>query len=646
MRAVLLAITSERRMSLLTATNLSKYFGAEEIFSEIALEIPAGARIALVGPNGAGKTSLIDILAGRDLPTAGDVHTARQTRIAYLPQRPELAGAHSLWQEQLKAFDELRAMEAQLTALETAMTDSDRYQEALTRYGPLQAEFERRGGYGYDTRIQMVLSGLGFTADDYQTPLPQLSGGQKTRALLARLLLQEPDLLVLDEPTNHLDILAVEWLENYLKSFAGSVLAVSHDRYFIDNFASVVWELEFNRLQVYRGNYSAYLGQRELRRQHLQKQYDAQQQFIAKERDYIRKHMGSRWTAQAKGRLKKLETLEKRGKIIASAPRNRSRMNLAIDTNVRSGDQVLVTEDLKIGYASDAPLMRVPDALVIRGETVAIIGPNGVGKSTLLKTIAGELSVLQGQVRLGARVKVGYLAQAYEKLTPDNSILDEIIAAKAMRVSQARDFLGRFMFSNDDVFRSIATLSGGERGRVALAKLALTGANLLLLDEPTNHLDIDSREILQSVLEIYSGTIVLASHDRYLIDALATQIWEMTADAVQVYKGSYQQLVRARNRGLEATGDEAPTDANGARGKPDSPGKKKLGLNPFEAERRAAQLEARIGELEDSLQMMSDQLAMAGDKGDVARVRELGLDYSRIESELEAILDEWGQLVE
>ena len=633
-------------MPLLTAANLSKFFGAEEIFSDVSLEIPAGARIALVGPNGAGKTSLIDILAGRDLPTSGDVHIARHTRIACLPQRPELAGGHSLWQEQLKAFDELRAMEAQLTALESDMTDSDRYQEALTRYGPLQAEFERRGGYTYDTRIKMALSGLGFTADEYQTPLPQLSGGQKTRALLARLLLQAPDLLVLDEPTNHLDIMAVEWLENFLKSFAGAVLAVSHDRYFIDNFASAVWELEFNRLQVYRGNYSAYLGQRELRRQDLQKQYDAQQQFIAKEREYIRKHMGSRWTAQAKGRLKKLETLGRRGKIIANAPRNRAKMKLAIDANLRSGDQALVTADLKIGYASDAPLLRVPDALVMRGETVAIIGPNGVGKSTLLKTIAGELSPLQGEARLGAQVKVGYLAQAYEKLNPDNSILDEIIAAKAMRVSQARDFLGRFMFSNDDVFRSIATLSGGERGRVALAKLALAGANLLLLDEPTNHLDIDSREILQAVLESFSGAILLASHDRYLIDALATQIWEMTPGVVKVYDGSYQQFLRARVRRLEATGGEAPSNENGARGKANSPGKKKLGLNPFEAERRAAQLEARIGELEDSLQLMSEQLAMAGDKGDVARVRELGLDYARTESELEALLDEWGKLTE
>ena len=342
-------------MTLLSANDLSKFYGAEEIFGDIGLEIAATARVGLVGPNGAGKTTLIDILAGRDLPTSGNVSLARNLRLAYLPQRPDLAGNHSLWDEQLNAFADLRAMERQLVALERAMTDADRYETALKRYGPLQAEFERLGGYTYDTRIKMVLSGLGFTAEEYDMPLPTLSGGQKTRALLARLLLEEPDLLILDEPTNHLDIEAVEWLENFLQSFPGAVLAVSHDRYFLDNFAEQIWELEFKQLQVYRGNYSAYLRQRELRRDHLQKQFDSQQEFIAKERDYIRKHMGSRWTAQAKGRLKKLETMNKRGKIIASAPRQRGTMKLDISTNLRSGDQVLLTEDLQIGYRTSAP---------------------------------------------------------------------------------------------------------------------------------------------------------------------------------------------------------------------------------------------------------------------------------------------------
>ncbi len=636
-------------MTLLSANDLSKFFGAEEIFGDIGLEIAATARIGLVGSNGAGKTTLIDILAGRDLPTSGNVSLARNLRLAFLPQRPELAGNHSLWDEQLNAFADLRAMERQLVALERAMTDADRFETALKRYGPLQAEFERLGGYTYDTRIKIVLSGLGFTAEEYDMPLPTLSGGQKTRALLARLLLEAPDLLILDEPTNHLDIEAVEWLEKFLQSYPGAVLAVSHDRYFLDNFAEQIWELEFKQLQVYRGNYSAYLRQRELRRDHLQKQFDAQQEFIAKERDYIRKHMGSRWTAQAKGRLKKLETMNKRGKIIASAPRQRGTMKLDISTNLRSGDQVFLTEDLQIGYRASTPLVSVPDLLVIRGETIAIIGPNGVGKSTLLKTLTGILPALRGTLRLGAKVKVGYFAQAHESLNSEKSILDEIISTKAMAISEARNFLGRFMFSNEDVFRAISTLSGGERGRVALAKLALQGANLLLLDEPTNHLDIDSQEILQAVLEGFAGTILLVSHDRYLINALASQIWAMTPGALNIYPGNYREYIRIRNRRLEGqTGaDHNKTSKTNGKGiRRGSYAEKREGLNPFEAARRSAELEAKVSQLESRLFTIGEQLDAASTAGDAGRVHDLGREFARTQADLEATLEEWAKFLE
>ena len=315
-------------MSLLTANKLGKFHGADEVLRDISIALPAAARIALVGPNGAGKTTLINILAGIDLATSGTVHVARNTRIACLPQRPELAGEHNLWDEQLKAFADLRRMESRLTQLERQMADAKSAAQALEVYGPLQAEFERLGGYTYETRIKMVLSGLGFSADEYAMPLPKLSGGQKTRALLGRLLLEEPDLLILDEPTNHLDISAVEWLENFLESFAGAVLAVSHDRYFIDRFAGRVWEIEYKQLQEYRGNYSAYRLQRAERRETLRREFDAQQEFIRKEREFIRRHMGSRGTAQAKGRLKKLATMEKRGVILESGPRQRRKMAL------------------------------------------------------------------------------------------------------------------------------------------------------------------------------------------------------------------------------------------------------------------------------------------------------------------------------
>ena len=629
-------------MSLLVATDLGRFYGADEIFSAINLEISASAHIGLVGPNGAGKTSLIDILAGLDLPTSGSVAVAGKTRLGYLPQRPEMAGAHSLWQEQLKAFADLRDMEGQLTALEDQLAAPDGYDEALERYGNLQAEYERRGGYEYESRIKIVLSGLGFAADEYHMPLPQLSGGQKTRAMLCRLLLEEPDLLLLDEPTNHLDIRAVEWLETYLKSFPGAVLAVSHDRYFLDNFATTIWELEYQRLLVYRGNYSAYLQQRDMRRESLRHAYYWQQQFIDKELEFVRRHMGSRRTAQAKGRLKKLETMRKRGKILESGPRHRRKMSLEMGHHLRSGDQVLMTEDLRIGYDAESPLMTVPDALVLRGETVALIGPNGVGKSTFLKTLAGDLAPLGGQVTLGAKVKLGYFAQAHEKLNRDVSILDEIRATKKMPISAARDYLGRFMFSNDDVFRPIASLSGGERGRVALAKLTLLGANLLLLDEPTNHLDIDSQEVLQAVLEGFTGTILLASHDRYLVDALATQVWEMTAGDLTIYDGDYQAFLRQRSRSLREPGENAKAKGcatrNGEVARDGNLRARIRGLNPYEAAKRAAELESMIDQLERDLSEIDRQLHSASLAGDAESVRVLGEAYIKTQADLESRL--------
>lgn len=628
-------------MSVLKANKLAKFYGAEEIFSNVTVEIPPDARVAVVGPNGAGKTTMIKLFIGEELPTEGDIYTAKGARLAYLPQRPELVGNHSLWQEAMTAFTDLKIMEIELGELAMKMGDSD---EAVEAYGKLQSEFEHLGGYDYETRTRMVLSGVGFEKEDYDTPLQQLSGGQKTRAMLARLLLEEPELLILDEPTNHLDIYAVEWLESFLKEFDGAVLSISHDRRFIDNFANQVWEMEWHRVEVYRGNYSHYMQQRDERRENRQNEFEKQQEFIAKEMDYIRKHMGSRWTAQAKGRLKKLNTMQKRGKIIDSAPRDRGTMNLNLSTDIRSGDEVIKTNGLSVGY--DEPLFKIDELLLYRGETAAIIGPNGAGKSTLLKTLTGELEPLDGASKLGAQVQIGYFAQAHEGLDPRKSIIDVIMEAGNMGIAQARNFLGAYLFSGEDVFRDIASLSGGERGRVALAQLALGGANLLLLDEPTNHLDIDSQEILQAVVEGFNGTVLLVSHDRALIDALATQIWAIRPrEGVEIFQGTYTEYVSWR-RQKEANLAVKESTSTNSNNKSANYATKVRGLTPYQLKQRVSDLEGEIAKLETQMDDITEQIGTASESGDANKVQSLGEKYNATESALESAMEEWSELAE
>jgi ATP-binding cassette subfamily F protein 3 len=645
-------------MSLLTTHELAKSFGPEDIFDAITVEIPHKARIALVGPNGAGKTTLLNLLVGLDVPSEGTIATARGLRMGFLPQRPELHGTHTLWEEQLRAFDNLREMEVELERLHDAMAANPDDHHIIDAYGHLQESFELADGYTYETRIKAVLQGVGFTPNQYETPLSKLSGGQKTRALLARLLLDAPDLLILDEPTNHLDIESVEWLESYLRDFPGAVLAVSHDRYFMDRFASVIWELQDGTLELYRGNYSHYIQQRHERHERLRKEYEAQQEFIAKEIEYIRRNIAGQNTRQAKGRLKRLETMKKRG-VIMQRPRGKRRdMHLRIQAAVRSGDKVLMTEEVAVGYPdAPKPLFEVPDLTLYRGETVALIGPNGVGKSTFLKTITGQLDPLRGEVRLGAGVRIGYFAQAHESLDPKRTIIDEVIATKTMLPAEARNYLGGFLFSGDDVYRPIGTLSGGERGRVALAKLALTGANLLLLDEPTNHLDIDSQEVLQSVIADFNGTVILVTHDRYLVDALATQIWWVQPGQFTLFEGPYQEFLadREKRRQLALAASEAveqrpksngASNGSTAQSEARSNGKPAHGLNPYQLKQRVAEVEAQIIGLEETLTQLTDALNEASASGDGDKVRDLSASYTQAEADLAAAMSEWELLVE
>ena len=627
-------------MSILTATNLAKEFGPDEIFSGVSVEIPHGARIALVGPNGAGKTTLLHLLIGLDLPSEGQVTRMRGLRIGFLPQRPELYGEHTVREEMLTAFAPLRQMEAELARLEHALADPAQHDSVLAQYGELQEKFEAAGGYTYENEIKRVLQGLGFKPEEGDKTLATLSGGQKTRALLGRLLLEKPDLLALDEPTNHLDVNAIEWLEAYLGEFEGAVLVVSHDRYFMDAVARTVWELDFGTLDTYRGNYSHYAEQREERHARLLAEYEAQQEFIAKEEEYIRRNIAGQNVAQAKGRRTRLERLKREG--LVGRPRTRRNMTLRLADTMRSGNQVLMTRGLTVGY--DRPLFHAPDITLRRGEVAALIGPNGAGKSTFVKTAIGQLPPLAGEVKLGSAVKIGYFAQAHEALDPNRTLLDELTATREMPISEARNVLSAFLFTGDDVFRPVGTLSGGERGRLALAKLALEGANLLLLDEPTNHLDIASQEILQNVLADFAGTILLVSHDRYLIDALATQIWALSPGRLEVYEGTYKEYLTARDRArqLELERAPKPVTTNGA----PKPTEQKGGLNPFQRQKRIAELEARIEALDEKLDSLNAALADASAKGDAGRVAALGQEYMAAETDLHAAMSEWESLVD
>lgn len=634
-------------MAVLSANNVAKSFGANDIFSDITVEIPHGAKIALVGSNGAGKTTLLHVLIKREEPTAGTVSHMKGLTIGYLPQRPHLAGDRTLWDEMMTAFADLRAREARLHALTHEMSgaEGDALDAIMARYGELEHAFERDGGYTYETRTRQVLQGLGFAADDVTMPLAHLSGGQQTRALLARLLLESPDLLVLDEPTNHLDINAVEWLESFLKAWDGALLVVSHDRYFMDHVITTIWEMEWGRVEVYRGNYSHYAQQREARHERIMKEYEAQQEFIAKEEDYIRRNIAGQNTAQAKGRLRRLERL-KRDRLIAPV-RRLHHIHLNLKADLRSGEKVLMTNNLVIGYERDEPLVEVPDITLYRREVAAVIGPNGVGKTTLLKTLLHDLPPLSGTARLGAAVEPGYFAQAHEGLNPDNSVLDELLNVRNLPLSEARNYLAAFLFTGDDVFRPVSTLSGGERGRLALAKLALDGANFLMMDEPTNHLDISSQEILQDVLAAFDGTILLVSHDRYLIDALATQIWDVQPGGMTVFEGPYQEYLAARQAAREPAPAEQPPPQPAPRDdapqRPVKPARRTL--SAYERTRRLTHVEQLINDLEVRLVNLSGELGEASAAGAVERVRELGEAYTAAETKLNAALEEWEHLM-
>ncbi|MEL7591034.1 MAG: ABC-F family ATP-binding cassette domain-containing protein [Anaerolineaceae bacterium] len=629
-------------MPLLTAVNLSKSFGPVDIFPEISFSIPHRARIGLVGPNGVGKTTLLRILIDEEEASSGSVHRARGIRIGYLPQEAVLESSRNVWEECLTVFDHLIRMQQELHQLEKALSIDSASKDLMDSYGTLQARFERGGGYEYETRVRITLSGLGFDRADEKRPVAQLSGGQRTRVMLAKLLLSEPDLLLLDEPTNHLDISAVEWLESFFKDWPGGVLIVSHDRYFLDQVTHQTWEMT-PALEEYRGNYSAFLAQREERYKRRLEEYEAQQEFIEKEEDYIRRNIAGQNTRQAQGRRKRLERMLDEARL--TPPQTRRTLKLDLRSSGRSGDLVLRTRSLEVGYADEGkPLFSVDDLVLVRGECAAIIGPNGAGKTTFLKTILEQIPPYSGETILGASLQIGYFAQAHEGLHADWSLMDEIQAMRPKWLpAEIRDYLARFLFTGDDVFKEVNLLSGGERGRLALACLALQGANLMLLDEPTNHLDLPSQEILQAILSQFQGTILLVSHDRYLIDALATQVWEVLPGErkLTIFKGTYSEYRAARQAATDSAAAQTPVNKVSLTRQPSN----RSGLSKGEHQKllnRIHRLESEIASLEEQSRMIETQLSDPRVGAD--KIQKLGQEYARVQAELEERVHQWSEL--
>ena len=600
------------------------------------MSIAHGEKIALVGPNGEGKTTLLHILIGQQTPTSGSVIRMNNVRVGYLPQHVDLAGSETPWDLCRAVFGELQQMQARLQTLEALLADPEKGTDAMDRYGRLQEAFEHAGGYLYEVEIRTVLNGLGLDNIHIHRSLDLLSGGQRTRALLARLLLEKPHILALDEPTNHLDLQAIEWLESYLQEWPEAVLVVSHDRRFLDKVVTKIWDLSFRRLEVYRGNYRKYVQLRAERRARRLTEWQEQQAFIAKTEAFVRRYKAGQRTKEAQGREKRLMRVER-----LERPREEQTIHLHLESDLRSGELVLRTKDLVVGY--DMPLLIVPDLELRRLHRVALIGPNGSGKTTFLKTVLRQLPPLSGQSRLGASLRIGYWAQSREDLDPENTVVDEILQVRDMPMGEVRSLMARYLFTGDDPFKRVGDLSGGEQCRVALAKLALAEPNFLVLDEPTNQLDIASQEIIEQVMQEFIGTILFVSHDRYLIDALATQVWAIEEERLHVYEGNYQEYVAQRQAEAIVLREQADQERRAARLRRQSDVHQRDGAGQ---KRSLEEVEKEIARLEAASHELEHALAQASVDQDLDRVRAFDVEYQKLQADLERLIAEWTVLGE
>ena len=602
-------------------------------------------RIALVGKNGAGKSTLLKILVGEEEPTSGEINKKRDLSLSYLAQDSRFESSNTIYDEMLHVFDDLRKTERTLRQMELDMgekTGAD-LEKLMQDYDRLSEEFRQAGGFTYEADIRAILNGFKFDESMWQMKIEELSGGQNTRLALAKMLLEKPNLLVLDEPTNHLDIETIAWLENYLVNYSGALLIVSHDRYFLDKVATITLDLTKHSLDRYVGNYSSFVEQKEQKLLTEAKNYEKQQKEIAALEDFVNRNLvRASTTKRAQSRRKQLEKMERLDKPEAGT----KSAHMTFHSDKTSGNVVLTVEEAAVGY--DDQVLSEPINLDIRKmNAVAIVGPNGIGKSTLIKSIVGQIPFIKGEARFGANVEVGYYDQTQSKLTPHNSVLDELWNDfKLTPEVEIRNRLGAFLFSGDDVKKTVGMLSGGERARLLLAKLSMENNNFLILDEPTNHLDIDSKEVLENALIDFDGTLLFVSHDRYFINRVATQVLELSEEGSTLYLGDYdyylekkaelEALAAAQAEAVPAASMEEVTSNDYHLQKQNQKELRKI-------TRRIEQLEAEMEELDQKIQAITESMHSTNDAEDLVQLQS-NLDQLTIQQE--AVMEEWAELAE
>ena len=632
-------------MIILQANKIERSFAGEVLFDNISLQVDERDRIALVGKNGAGKSTLLKILVGEEEPTYGEINKKRDLSLSYLAQDSRFESSNTIYDEMLHVFDDLRKTEKTLRQMELEMgekTGAD-LEKLMQDYDRLSEEFRQAGGFTYEADIRAILNGFKFDESMWQMKIEELSGGQNTRLALAKMLLEKPNLLVLDEPTNHLDIETIAWLENYLVNYSGALLIVSHDRYFLDKVATITLDLTKHSLDRYVGNYSSFVEQKEQKLLTEAKNYEKQQKEIAALEDFVNRNLvRASTTKRAQSRRKQLEKMERLDKPEAGT----KSAHMTFHSDKASGNVVLTVEEAAVGY--DDQILSEPINLDIRKmNAVAIVGPNGIGKSTLIKSIVGQIPFIKGEARFGANVEVGYYDQTQSKLTPHNSVLDELWNDfKLTPEVEIRNRLGAFLFSGDDVKKTVGMLSGGERARLLLAKLSMENNNFLILDEPTNHLDIDSKEVLENALIDFDGTLLFVSHDRYFINRVATQVLELSEEGSTLYLGDYDYYLEKKAE-LEALA-AAQAEAEPASSTEEVTGndyhlQKQNQKELRKITRRIEQLEAEMEELDQKIQDITETMHSTNDAADLVQLQS---DLDQLTVQQEAVMEEWAELSE